>query len=62
MDPVAVPQKLQDLTEIEEMLIARACLTILCVLTANRLQRDVLNLSQDIQANNQKEQVRKRFK
>ena len=30
MDPVAVPLELQDLTEIEEMLIARAC-PIMCL-------------------------------
>ena len=38
-----------------------ATLSVLCLFTANRLQRHVLDLPQDIQANTQKELVRKRF-
>ena len=52
MDPGAVPQELQGLTEIEEMLIARAC-PIMCVYRKHGGQRGykghVLNLPQDIQ-------------
>ena len=51
MDPGAVPLELQGLTEIEEMLIARAC-PIMCVYRKHGGQRGykghVLNLPQDI--------------
>ena len=51
MDPGAVPIELQGLTEIEEMLIARAC-PIMCVYRKHGGQRGykghVLNLPQDI--------------
>ena len=52
MDPGTVPNELQNLTEIEEMLIARAC-TIMCVYRKRGGQRGykghVLDLPQDIQ-------------
>ena len=51
MDPGAVPLELQGLTEIEEMLIARAC-PIMCIYRKHGDQRGykghVLNLPQDI--------------
>ena len=51
MDPGILPAELQDLTVIEEMLIARAC-PIMCVYRKHGGQRGykghVLNLSQDI--------------
>ena len=53
MDPGTVPHQLQNLTEIKEMLIARAC-TSMCVYRKHGGQRGykghVLNLPQDIQA------------
>ena len=52
MDPGTVPHQLQNLTEIEEMLIARAC-TIMCIYRKHGGQHGykghVLNLPQDIQ-------------
>ena len=52
MDPGALPLELQGLTDIEEMLIARAC-PIMCVYRKHGGQRGyrghVLNLPQDIQ-------------
>ena len=52
MDPGALPLELQGLTDIEEMLIARAC-SIMCVYRKHGGQRGyrrhVLNLPQDIQ-------------
>ena len=52
MDPGTVPAELQDLTEVEEMLIARA-FPIMCVYRKHGGQRGykghVLNLPQDVQ-------------
>ena len=52
MDPGALPLQLQGPTDIEKMLIARAC-PIMCVYRKNGGQRGyrghVLNLPQDIQ-------------
>ena len=52
MDPGPLPLELQGLTDIEEMLIARAC-PIMCVYRKHGVQRgyrgNVLNLSQDVQ-------------
>ena len=52
MDPGTLPLELQGLTDIEEMLIARAC-PIMCVYHKHGGQRGyrghVLNLPQDIQ-------------
>ena len=51
MDPGILPAELQDLTDIEEMLVARAC-PIMCVYRKHGGKRGykghVLNLSQDI--------------
>ena len=52
MDPGPLPLELQGLTDIEEMLIARAC-PIMCVYRKHGVQRGyrghVLNLFQDVQ-------------
>ena len=52
MDPGALPLQLQGLTDIEEMLLARAC-PVMCVYRKHGGQRGyrghVLNLPQEIQ-------------
>ena len=48
MLPGEMPLCLQNLSQVEEMLIARACPTM-CVYRKHGGQRDVLNLPQDIQ-------------